>query len=117
MFFYQGFPLATSDNSRLLNNAGIGTGRAAAAASDGAEVYGKAMWNERIDDDFQNGASALFRCINHELISFPAYMSNCTQVYFVTAAFMPLLANAKSSPTGVPGNVINTASISGFTKW
>ncbi|KAJ6028325.1 hypothetical protein N7540_003901 [Penicillium herquei] len=84
----------------LLNNAGIGSGRAVAAASDGAEAYGKAMWEESIENDFQS-----------------AYLSNCTQVYFVTAAFMPLLAKAKFSSTGVPGNVINTASISGFTKW
>ncbi|KAJ5379863.1 uncharacterized protein N7496_002291 [Penicillium cataractarum] len=84
----------------LVNNAGIGTGRAAAAASDGPEIYGRAMFAESIDDDFQK-----------------AYLSNCTQVYFVTAAFMPLLARAKSSPAQVPGNVINIASISGFTKW
>jgi NAD(P)-dependent dehydrogenase (short-subunit alcohol dehydrogenase family) len=108
---------ADTDYSRLLNNAGIGTGRATAAASDGADVYGKAMWNESIDDDFQNGVPCFFCSTDHELTCVPAYLSNCTQVYFVTAAFMPLLENAKSSPTGVHGSVINTASIGGLTNW
>lgn len=44
-------------------------------------------------------------------------MSNCTQVYFVTAAFVPLLAKATASPAKTAGNVINIASISGITKW
>ena len=42
-----------------MNNAGIGTGRAAVDPSAGAEAYGKAMWEVSIDDDFQSG--------NHEL--------------------------------------------------
>lgn len=84
----------------LINNAGIGVGRAAAAASDGSEAYGRAMFAEDIDTDFQ-----------------AAYMSNCTQVYFVTAAFLPLLARAATTGGRAPGNVINMASISGLTKW
>ena len=42
---------------RLVNNAGVGSGRAAAAAKDGAEVYGKSMFAEDIDD-WQRGLSA-----------------------------------------------------------
>lgn len=69
---------ADADYSRLLNNAGIGTGRATAAASDGADVYGKAMWNESIDDDFQNGVPCFFGSTDHELTCVPAYLSNCS---------------------------------------
>ncbi|KDN60244.1 putative short chain dehydrogenase/reductase [Colletotrichum sublineola] len=42
-----------------------------------------------------------------------AFLVNATSVYFVTAAFLPLLAKSVSSPTGKMGSVINTTSNSG----
>jgi NAD(P)-dependent dehydrogenase (short-subunit alcohol dehydrogenase family) len=42
-----------------------------------------------------------------------AFLVNATSIYFVTAAFLPLLAKSVSSPTGKVGSVINTTSNSG----
>lgn len=42
-----------------------------------------------------------------------AFLVNATSIYFVTAAFLPLLAKSISSPTGKMGSVINTTSNSG----
>ena len=42
-----------------------------------------------------------------------AFLVNATSIYFVTAAFVPLLAKSVSSPTGKMGSVINTTSNSG----
>ncbi|KIW22089.1 uncharacterized protein PV07_12506 [Cladophialophora immunda] len=86
-------------DSRLVNNAGIGSGRAAAKPEDGPEVYGKAMFDEDINDWQQ------------------VSLSNNTQIYFVSAAFVPLLSAAVKSPSHAPGNIINVSSQSGMTKW
>jgi NAD(P)-dependent dehydrogenase (short-subunit alcohol dehydrogenase family) len=42
-----------------------------------------------------------------------AFLVNATSIYFVTAAFLPLLSKSISSPTGKMGSVINTTSNSG----
>lgn len=83
----------------LVNNAGIGSGRAGAKASDGPEAYAKAMFDEEMED-WQK-----------------VYLANCTSLYFVTAAFVPLLNAAKESVTRNSGNVIIVSSQSGITKW
>lgn len=83
----------------LINNAGIGSGRATARASDGPEAYAKAMFDEDVQD-WQK-----------------VYLANCTSLYFVTAAFVPLLTAARESVARVPGNVIVVSSQSGITKW
>ncbi|KAI0124028.1 hypothetical protein BJ170DRAFT_70894 [Xylariales sp. AK1849] len=81
----------------LVNNAGVWKGRAAAKPEDGAEKYGDAMFDMSIDDSWQQ-----------------AYLTNCTSCYFVTAAFLPLLAKAASTPIGTTGTVINISSVSGM---
>jgi NAD(P)-dependent dehydrogenase (short-subunit alcohol dehydrogenase family) len=42
-----------------------------------------------------------------------AFLVNATSIYFVTSAFLPLLAKSISSHTGKMGSVINTTSNSG----
>lgn len=42
-----------------------------------------------------------------------AFLVNATSIYFVTAAFLPLLAKSISGPTKKMGSVINTTSNSG----
>ncbi|KAL3489929.1 hypothetical protein BJX62DRAFT_238571 [Aspergillus germanicus] len=83
----------------LVNNAGIGGDRAHAQASSGADVYSPAMLAQGIDDWQQ------------------VYLSNTTQVYYTSAAFVPLLAKSKDSPAATAGNIINITSLSGITKW
>jgi hypothetical protein len=45
-----------------------------------------------------------------------AFLTNATSLYFVTAAFLPLLAKSISSPTGKIGSVVNTTSNSGLLR-
>jgi NAD(P)-dependent dehydrogenase (short-subunit alcohol dehydrogenase family) len=83
----------------LVNNAGIWTGRAQAKPADGPEAFGDSMFAESLDDGWQK-----------------SFLSNCTSHYFVTGAFLPLLAKAASGPTGKVGSVINNASVAGFMR-
>lgn len=83
----------------LVNNAGIGSGRVLANAADGPEAYAKAMFEQDVED-WQK-----------------VWQANCTSLYFVTAAFVPLLSAARASVAQTPGNVIIVSSASGLTKW
>ncbi|KAF2878489.1 hypothetical protein BDV95DRAFT_479350 [Massariosphaeria phaeospora] len=82
----------------LVNNAGIWTTKPNAGPEDGPEAFSKAMFEESIDD-WQR-----------------AFLTNATSLYFVTAAFLPLLSKSVSSPTGKMGSVINTTSNSGLLR-
>ncbi|ERF69911.1 hypothetical protein EPUS_05455 [Endocarpon pusillum Z07020] len=82
----------------LVNNAGVWTTRPSVDPEAGPEAFGKAMFDESIDA-WQK-----------------AFLTNATSLYFVTAAFLPLLAKSVSSPTGKMGSVINNTSISGFLR-
>ncbi|KAK2009490.1 NAD(P)-binding protein [Colletotrichum eremochloae] len=79
----------------LVNNAGVWTTKPEAGPEDGPEKFGSSMFDQSID---------LWQ---------RAFLVNATSVYFVTAAFLPLLAKSVSSPTGKMGSVINTTSNSG----
>ncbi|EMD88586.1 hypothetical protein COCC4DRAFT_67006 [Bipolaris maydis ATCC 48331] len=79
----------------LVNNAGVWTTKPEAGPEDGPEKFGSSMFDQSID---------LWQ---------KAFLVNATSVYFVTAAFLPLLAKSISSPTGKMGSVINTTSNSG----
>ncbi|KAI1841481.1 hypothetical protein JX265_009952 [Neoarthrinium moseri] len=81
----------------LVNNAGVWAGRPSAKPQDGPEAYGKAMFDEGIEDGWQR-----------------AFLTNSTAPYLVTAAFVPLLAKAQGSTTGKAGSVINISSSSGM---
>ncbi|KXJ87977.1 hypothetical protein Micbo1qcDRAFT_215321 [Microdochium bolleyi] len=79
----------------LINNAGVWTTKPEAGPEDGPEKFGSSMFEQSID---------LWQ---------KAYLVNATSIYFVTAAFLPLLVKSASSPTGMMGSVINTTSNSG----
>ncbi|OLN85671.1 Gluconate 5-dehydrogenase 3 [Colletotrichum chlorophyti] len=79
----------------LVNNAGVWTTKPEAGPEDGPEKFGSSMFDQSIDLWQQ------------------AFLVNATSIYFVTAAFLPLLAKSVSSPTGKMGSVINTTSNSG----
>ncbi|KAI0516934.1 NAD(P)-binding protein [Xylaria bambusicola] len=83
----------------LVNNAGVWKSRPAAKPTDGPEAFGAAMFAEEIEDNWQQ-----------------SFLTNATSPYFVTAAFLPLLAKAISSPAKQVGTVINNASISGLLR-
>ncbi|KAI0845888.1 NAD(P)-binding protein [Daldinia vernicosa] len=83
----------------LVNNAAIWVGRPTAQAEDGPEAFSEAMLAESNEDNWQK-----------------SFDVNCTSQYFVTAAFLPLLAKAASGPTGRAGSVINNASVSGILR-
>ncbi|RYP18208.1 hypothetical protein DL765_004065 [Monosporascus sp. GIB2] len=83
----------------LVNNAGVWGGRALARPEEGPEAFGDAMFAESIEDSWQK-----------------AFLTNSTSPYFVTAAFLPLLAKAAQGPTGRVGSVINNTSASGFLR-
>ncbi|KAI8959176.1 NAD(P)-binding protein [Daldinia sp. FL1419] len=83
----------------LVNNAGIWGGRPAAKAEDGPEAFSEAILAESKEDNWQR-----------------SFDVNCTSQYFVTAAFLPLLAKAESGPTGKIGSVINNSSIGGLLR-
>ncbi|KAI1139299.1 NAD(P)-binding protein [Hypoxylon sp. FL0543] len=83
----------------LVNNAGFWGGRPTEKAQNGPEAFSKAMMAESKDDNWQR-----------------TFEVNVTSQYFVTAAFLPLLAKAKSSPTGKLGTVINNSSGSGLLR-
>ncbi|RYP64029.1 hypothetical protein DL769_006809 [Monosporascus sp. CRB-8-3] len=84
----------------LVNNAGFWAGRALAKPEEGPEAFGNAMFAESIEDGWQK----------------EAFLTNSTSPYFVTAAFLPLLAKAAQGPTGRVGSVINNTSVSGFLR-
>ncbi|KAI1860724.1 uncharacterized protein JN550_011325 [Neoarthrinium moseri] len=79
----------------LVNNAGVWTTKPEAGPEDGPEKFGSFMFDQSIDLWQQ------------------AFLVNATSIYFVTAAFLPLLAKSVSSHTGKIGSVINTTSNSG----
>ncbi|KAH7007624.1 hypothetical protein EDB80DRAFT_577439 [Ilyonectria destructans] len=79
----------------LVNNAGVWTTKPEAGPEDGPEKFGSSMFDQSIDLWQQ------------------AFLVNATSIYFITAAFLPLLAKSVSSPTGKLGSVINTTSNSG----
>ncbi|KAI1103714.1 NAD(P)-binding protein [Jackrogersella minutella] len=81
----------------LVNNAGIWGGRVAAKPEDGPEAFSEAMLAESKEDNWQK-----------------SFDVNVTSQYFVTAAFLPLLA--KAAATGKVGTVINNGSIAGFLR-
>ncbi|KAI1151921.1 NAD(P)-binding protein [Nemania diffusa] len=83
----------------LVNNAGVWQGRPNAVPSDGPEAFGAAMFAEEIQDNWQQ-----------------SYLTNTMSPYFVTGAFLPLLAKATSSPAQQVGSVINNVSISGILR-
>ncbi|KAI1744969.1 NAD(P)-binding protein [Xylaria scruposa] len=83
----------------LVNNAGVWKNRTAASPADGPEAFGAAMFAEEVEDNWQQ-----------------TFLTNTTSPYFVTAAFLPLLAKAANSPAKQVGTVINNASVSGFLR-
>ncbi|KAI1396982.1 NAD(P)-binding protein [Hypoxylon fuscum] len=80
----------------LVNNAGIFIDRPAAQPHDGPEAFSEAMLAEDGEGNWQR-----------------TFNTNCTAQYFVTAAFLPLLAKAATGPVGKVGCVINNTSVSG----
>ncbi|KAI9170613.1 Gluconate 5-dehydrogenase 3 [Paramyrothecium foliicola] len=82
----------------LVNNAGVWTTKPEASPEDGPEKFGSSMFDESIEA-WQK-----------------AFLVNATSIYFVTAAFLPLLSKSITSPTGKLGNVINTTSNSGLLR-
>ncbi|KAI0416024.1 NAD(P)-binding protein [Xylaria grammica] len=83
----------------LVNNAGVWKSRPTAAPADGPEAFGAAMFAEEVEGNWQQ-----------------SFLTNATSPYFVTAAFLPLLAKAISSPAKQTGTVINNASVSGLLR-
>ncbi|KAI0602489.1 hypothetical protein F4775DRAFT_537480 [Biscogniauxia sp. FL1348] len=83
----------------LVNNAGVWLGRPGARPADGPEAFGEAMFAEEMEDNWQS-----------------TFRTNSTSIYFVTAAFLSLLAKSEASPTGRMGSVINNTSISGSLR-
>ncbi|KAI0409192.1 NAD(P)-binding protein [Xylaria palmicola] len=83
----------------LVNNAGVWKNRPAATPGDGPEAFGAAMFAEEIEDNWQQ-----------------SFLTNTTSPYFVTAAFLPLLAKAVNSPAQQVGTVINNASVGGILR-
>ncbi|KAI1459637.1 NAD(P)-binding protein [Annulohypoxylon moriforme] len=83
----------------LVNNAGMWGGRPAASPKDGPEAFSEAMLAEEKADNWQK-----------------TFDVNVTSQYFVTAAFLPLLAKAISGPTGKVGSVVNSCSVSGLLR-
>ncbi|KAH9904334.1 NAD(P)-binding protein [Xylariomycetidae sp. FL2044] len=83
----------------LVNNAGIWTHRPDVTPADGPEAFGKGMFDEDVEEHWQN-----------------SFLSNSTSLYFVTAAFLPLLAKAASGPAGKPGCVINNSSAASLMR-
>ncbi|KAI4860678.1 NAD(P)-binding protein [Hypoxylon rubiginosum] len=83
----------------LVNNAGVWVDRVRAKAEDGPEAFGEAMFAEDWEGNWQK-----------------TFNTNCISQYFVTAAFLPLLAKTVSGPAGRVGSVINNSSVSGFLR-
>ncbi|KAH3912587.1 hypothetical protein HBH56_116930 [Parastagonospora nodorum] len=79
----------------LVNNAGVWTTKPEAGPEDGPEKFGSSMFDQSVELWQQ------------------AFLVNATSIYFVTSAFLPLLAKSISSHTGKMGSVINTTSNSG----
>ncbi|KAJ4321327.1 hypothetical protein N0V94_002959 [Neodidymelliopsis sp. IMI 364377] len=101
----------------LVNNAGVWTTKPEAGPEDGPEKFGSSMFDQSIDLWQQGIFLAVFRaikCVPSNTDNFnKAFLVNATSIYFVTAAFLPLLSKSISSPTGKLGSVINTTSNSG----
>ncbi|KAI1210088.1 uncharacterized protein F4807DRAFT_69442 [Annulohypoxylon truncatum] len=83
----------------LVNNAGVWGGRTSASAQDGPDAFSEAMLAEDKEGAWQR-----------------SFDVNVTSQYFVTAAFLPLLAKAISGPTGRVGSVINNCSMAGLLR-
>ncbi|KAI1197438.1 NAD(P)-binding protein [Nemania serpens] len=83
----------------LVNNAGVWKERPKAGPQDGPEAFGAAMFAEEIESNWQQ-----------------SFLTNATSPYFVTAAFLPLLAKAASSPAQQVGTVINNSSMTGLLR-
>ncbi|KAI1801239.1 NAD(P)-binding protein [Daldinia bambusicola] len=83
----------------LVNNAGFYSGKLPLKAEDGPEAFSEAMLADSKEDSWQK-----------------SFDVNCTSQYFVTAAFLPLLAKSASSPIGKVGSVINNASAGGLVR-
>ncbi|KAI1259725.1 hypothetical protein F5Y18DRAFT_433034 [Xylariaceae sp. FL1019] len=82
----------------LVNNAGVWKGRPSAGPAAGPEAFSAAMLAEEAEDWRQ------------------AMDTNTIALYFVTAAFLPLLAKAVNGPAKQRGSVINNASVSGLLR-
>ncbi|KAI1438076.1 NAD(P)-binding protein [Xylaria sp. CBS 124048] len=83
----------------LVNNAGDWRGRPNAIPADGPEAFGAAMFAQEMEENWQK-----------------TFLINATAPYFVSAAFLPLLAKAADSPVGKPGNIIMNSSVSGLLR-
>ncbi|KAI1385672.1 NAD(P)-binding protein [Hypoxylon trugodes] len=83
----------------LVNNAGIWAGRPEKKPQDGPEAFSEAILQDEKVENWHR-----------------AFDVNCLAAYFVTAAFLPLLAKAVSGPTGKIGNVVNNSSMAGFMR-
>ncbi|KAH7029051.1 uncharacterized protein B0I36DRAFT_324955 [Microdochium trichocladiopsis] len=83
----------------LINNAGVWSGRASARPDAGVEAYAKSLFDDLTEENFHK-----------------AFETNCAAMYFVTAAFLPLLVKAAEGPNKKPGNVINNTSVSGSLR-
>ncbi|CAJ2509370.1 Uu.00g143960.m01.CDS01 [Anthostomella pinea] len=95
----------------LVNNAGVWRSRPTAKPEDGPQAFGDAMFEEEMEENWQQceyAADAVWL--------WTAFLANATSPYFVTAAFLPLLAKAKEGPTGRVGSVINNTSVSAFLR-
>ncbi|EMR66303.1 putative short-chain dehydrogenase protein [Eutypa lata UCREL1] len=82
----------------LVNNAGVFNMPPGVKPEDGPETYSNGLFNIDIDGWQQ------------------LYLTNCTAIFFVTTAFIPLLSKAASSPVGAVGNVINVLSKEALLK-
>jgi NAD(P)-dependent dehydrogenase (short-subunit alcohol dehydrogenase family) len=87
----------------LVNNAGI--------ARDDNTKYSKA------DVDFSSAEGLSEHLLKSEPENWQeTFLTNITSQYFVSAAFLPLLAKAKESTPGFSSSVVNITSISGVMK-
>ncbi|KAI5922760.1 hypothetical protein F4810DRAFT_711349 [Camillea tinctor] len=83
----------------LVNNAGVFAARPEYLPDDGPEKYSEALFAVDIADVWQN-----------------LYMTHCVAIYYVTAAFIPLLSKAAASAPRALGNVINVLSKDALQK-
>lgn len=82
----------------------------------GPEQFGKAMFDEN-PDDWQRGMFNQLIVRNvFTYHKYAAFLTNATSLYFVTAAFLPLLAKSADSPIRRGGSVINNTSNSGLLR-
>lgn len=72
----------------MVNNAGVGGGRAAAKSSDGAEVYGKAMFEEDMED-WQTGIALSCHCLCLAMANNTVVQSTCPTTRPFTSSRQP----------------------------